>query len=152
MFLKKIEYIFIGLPRTKHDVGYRLSCSGLTVAYKKKVEFQDCIISRVVYSSGSKIVKITYTKIEDIDVRNSDGFEIFCQGSNCTDGSLWVPALISSKHGLIVTLIVPRSCIKQQLYGLRYSWHETPCPFKEVTIYNSIDLHLPSPPYIKIFE
>ena len=74
-----------------------------------------------------------------------------CQGTKCTDDTLWVAAGISGKTGLTITLAVPSSCTGQQLYGLRYLWRETPCPFKEAALYSSTDANLPSPPYIKIF-
>ncbi|CAF4343739.1 unnamed protein product, partial [Rotaria magnacalcarata] len=41
-------------PRTKLDVGYRLSRSGLAVAYGQQVEFQGPIVQNVAYSSGSQ--------------------------------------------------------------------------------------------------
>jgi len=40
---------FSGHPRTKPDVGYRLSRSGLAVAYGQKVQFQGSIVSNVNY-------------------------------------------------------------------------------------------------------
>jgi hypothetical protein len=65
--------------------------------------------------------------------------------------TLWVPATVSSKNGLTLTVIVDSSCVGQQLYGLRYLWHETPCSFKQAAIYSGTDANLPSPPYLKIF-
>jgi hypothetical protein len=64
--------------------------------------------------------------------------------------TLWVPATVSSKNGLTVTLTISSSCIGQQLYGLRYLWRETPVPFKQAAIYSATDPNLPSPPYLKI--
>jgi hypothetical protein len=64
---------------------------------------------------------------------------------------IWVPATISNKIGLTITLTIDNSCVGQQLYGIRYLWHETPCPFKQAAIYSSTDPNLPSPPYLKIF-
>ena len=58
---------------------------------------------------------------------------------------------MSNKNGLTITLTVPYSCVGKQLYGLRYLWRTTPCPFKQATIYSGTDPNLPSPPYIKVF-
>jgi sialate O-acetylesterase len=138
-------------PRTKHDVGYRLSRSGLAVAYNQQVEFQGPTVSSVAYTSGSATVSITYTNVQNIEVRTPNGFEVCCQGAKCTDDTLWVPATVSGKTGLTVTLTVSPSCVGQQLYGLRYLWHETPCPFKQAALYSLTDPNLPSPPYLKLF-
>jgi hypothetical protein len=40
------------------------------------VEFQGPIVQSVVYSNGSKTVDITYTAVKDIELRNSNGFEV----------------------------------------------------------------------------
>ncbi len=63
-------------PRYKHDVGYRLSRSGLAVAYGQKVEFQGPIIENITYSAGSQTVNITYGSVSNIDLRNRNGFEV----------------------------------------------------------------------------
>jgi sialate O-acetylesterase len=72
----KIIFSFSVHPRYKHDVGYRLSRSGLAVAYGQQVEFQGPIVENVAYSSGGQIVNITYTAVLSIDLRNSSGFEV----------------------------------------------------------------------------
>ncbi len=71
-----IIHLFSVHPRTKHDVGYRLSRSGLAVAYGQQVEFQGPIVQNVAYSNGSDTVKITYTAVSSIDLRNQNGFEV----------------------------------------------------------------------------
>lgn len=63
-------------PRYKHDVGYRLSRSGLAVAYGQQVEFQGPIVENIAYSTGSSTLNITYTAVSDIEIRNSNGFEV----------------------------------------------------------------------------
>ena len=64
-------------PRTKEDVGYRLSRSGLSVAYGQQVEFQGPIVQNVAYTSGGSTVDITYTGVSSIELRNpSGGFEV----------------------------------------------------------------------------
>ena len=78
-------------------------------------------------------------------------FQVCCQGSKCSDDTLWFPSIVSSKSGLTITISVNSSCIGQQLYGLRYLWRETPCPFKEASIYSGTDPNLPTPPYYKLF-
>jgi sialate O-acetylesterase len=140
-------------PRTKEDVGYRLSRSGLSVAYGQQVEFQGPIVQNVVYSSGASTVNITYTSVSSIELRNpSGGFEVCCgDASQCPDGSPWTLTNVASKSGLTVTVTVPSECVGKQLYGLRYLWRETPVPFKEAAVYSGTDANLPSPPYIKIF-
>ncbi len=63
-------------PRYKHDVGYRLSRSGLAVAYGQQVEFQGPIIQNITYLTGGQTVNITYTAVSAIDLRNQNGFEV----------------------------------------------------------------------------
>ena len=63
-------------PRTKLDVGYRLSRSGLAVAYGQQVEFQGPIVASVAYSTGSRTVNLTYTSVQNIELRNPNGFEV----------------------------------------------------------------------------
>ena len=63
-------------PRTKLDVGYRLSRSGLAIAYGQQVEFQGPIVQNVAYSSGGSTVDITYTAVSSIELRNPNGFEV----------------------------------------------------------------------------
>ncbi|CAF4384016.1 unnamed protein product [Rotaria socialis] len=138
-------------PRTKLDVGYRLSRSGLAVAYGQQIEFQGPIVQNVAYSSGSQTINITYTAVSNIELRNPNGFEVCCQGSHCSNDTLWVPSTVLSKIGLTITLTLDSSCVGKQLYGLRYLWRETPCPFKQAAIYSNTDANLPSPPYIKLF-
>jgi hypothetical protein len=63
-------------PRTKHDVGYRLSRAGLAVAYGQQVEFQGPIVQDVIYSTGGSTINITYTGVSSIELRNANGFEV----------------------------------------------------------------------------
>ena len=63
-------------PRYKHDVGYRLSRSGLAVAYGQQVEFQGPIVQNVAYSTGGETVNITYTAVSSIDLRSPHGFDV----------------------------------------------------------------------------
>jgi hypothetical protein len=63
-------------PRTKTDVGYRLSRAALAVFYKQNVEFQGPIVSTVVVASGSTDIDITYTSVTGIEFRNTAGFEV----------------------------------------------------------------------------
>jgi sialate O-acetylesterase len=132
-------------------VGYRLSRSGLAVAYGKQVEFQGPIVENVAYSTGSETLNITYTAVSNIELRNSIGFEVCCQGSNCSNDYRWVSSPVLSKSDLTIILKVNSTCVGQQLYGLRYLWRDTPCPFKQAAIYSGTDPNLPSPPYIKLF-
>jgi sialate O-acetylesterase len=63
-------------PHYKHDVGYRLSRSGLAIAYGKQIEFQGPIVENVIYSIGINTMNITYTSVSSIELRNTNGFEV----------------------------------------------------------------------------
>ena len=63
--------------RYKHDVGYWFSRSGLAVAYGQKVEFQGPVVSNVAYFAGGATLNITYTAVTNIELRNSNGFEVW---------------------------------------------------------------------------
>ncbi len=63
-------------PKYKHDVGYRLSRSGLAIAYGQQVEFQGPIVQNVTYSNGSQTLNITYRAVSSIELRNPNGFEV----------------------------------------------------------------------------
>ncbi len=78
-------------------------------------------------------------------------FQVCCDVSKCVELSEWTDTTVSSKSGLTITVAVPSSCVGQPLYGLRYLWRTTPCPFKQAAIYSGTDPNLPSPPYKKIF-
>ena len=81
--------------------------------------------------------------------------KVCCAGSqvcSTNDGS-WVATPASRIEGssLTISLSVPSSCASKPINGLRYLWRETPCPFKEAAVYNSVDSDLPAPPYIHYF-
>jgi hypothetical protein len=59
--------------------------------------------------------------------------------------------MITNKNGLTIAVTISFACVGQQITGLRYLWHETPCPFKQAAIYSATDPNLPSPPYIQFF-
>jgi sialate O-acetylesterase len=66
-------------PRNKLDVGYRLSRSGLAVAYGyKNISYQGPIIADISIASDSSKVNVTYSNIvsSSIELRNPDGFEV----------------------------------------------------------------------------
>jgi hypothetical protein len=73
---KIIWGIFSVHPHYKHDVGYRLSRSGLAIAYGQQVEFQGPIVQNVAYTSGGSTINITYTAVSSIELRNPNGFEV----------------------------------------------------------------------------
>jgi len=144
-------YVLSIHPRYKHDVGYRLSRAGLAIAYDQKVEFLGPIVQNVSYVTGGETIELTYGAVSDIELRNSNFFEICWQGSACSNDSSWVETPVAGKVGLKVTLTVHSQCVKKPIYGLRYLWRETPCPFKKAAIYSATDPNLPSPPYLKLF-
>jgi hypothetical protein len=66
-------------PRDKLDVGYRLSRSGLAVAYGyKNINYQGPIIADISIASDSSKVNITYSTLvsTSIELRNPNGFEV----------------------------------------------------------------------------
>ena len=66
-------------PRNKLDVGYRLSRSGLAVAYNyKNITYQGPIIASISVASDSRKVNITYTDplSSSVELRNPNGFEV----------------------------------------------------------------------------
>jgi hypothetical protein len=69
-------YFFSVHPRYKLDVGYRLSRSGLAVAYGQQVEFQGPLVQNISYSNDSNTINITYTAVSSIELRNPNGFEV----------------------------------------------------------------------------
>jgi len=65
-------------PRTKLDVGYRLSRSGLAIAYgQQNINYQGPIPNEVVRDSDDR-VNVTYwsTVSSSIELRNLNGFEV----------------------------------------------------------------------------
>ncbi len=81
--------------------------------------------------------------------------KVCCAGiqvCNTTD-SAWVPVPASRIEGasLTISLTVPSECVSKPINVLRYLWKETPCLFKQATVYNSEDSNLPAPPYIHHF-
>ncbi|CAF1488033.1 unnamed protein product [Adineta ricciae] len=139
-------------PRTKHDVAYRLSRAGLAVAYGQSVEYLGPIVSNVTLSNDRERIYVTYTAVSEISLRSTDGFEVCCRGERCaTKDNDWEPLTISGKTGLTITLTIRNICARRSIYGFRYLWRETPCPFKQAPIYSFTDANLPSPPYLKVF-
>lgn len=67
-------------PRDKLDVGYRLSRSGLAVAYGfKNITYQGPLIVDVAVAKDSSKVNVTYSNVvsRHIELRNENGFEVF---------------------------------------------------------------------------
>ena len=144
-------FVFSVHPRYKHDVGYRLSRSGLAIAYGHQIEFQGPIVDNVDYVSGGSTVNITYRAVSSIELRNPKGFDVCCQGSQCLNDTIWIETTVASKNDLTITVTVPNECVGRPLYGIRYLWRESPCPFKQAAVYSGTDANLPTPPYLKLF-
>jgi sialate O-acetylesterase len=145
-------------PRTKLDVGYRLSRSGLAVAYgQTNIPYLGPIIYDISIATDSHQINITYSNVASpsVELRNPNGFEVCCLGKEiCTpNGTNWVatPASSIKDEPLTIGLTVPSSCVGKLINGLRYLWRETPCLFKQAAIYSTLDSNLPAPPYIKFF-
>ncbi|CAF1052728.1 unnamed protein product [Rotaria sordida] len=144
-------------PRTKLDVGYRLSRSGLAIAYDQKdVNYQGPIVNEIARDSDARI-NVTYlsTFSSSIELRNSKGFEICCQEKQIcmSNETAWIaaPANYAVKSPITVKLTVPIICRSKSVHGVRYLWKETPCPFKQAAVYSTADSNLPAPPFIQFF-
>jgi hypothetical protein len=67
-------------PRNKLDVGYRLSRSGLAVAYGyNNITYLGPIIGDISIASDSSKVNVTYSNVASpsIELRNPNGFEVY---------------------------------------------------------------------------
>ena len=58
------------------DVGYRLSRSGLAVAYGHQIEFLGPIVNETSYINGSATLDITYGNVSNFDLRSPNGFDV----------------------------------------------------------------------------
>jgi len=70
-------------PRTKLDVGYRLSRSGLGVAYNiTNIPHLGPIIADISVATDSHQINITYSNVASpsVELRNPNGFEVCCLG------------------------------------------------------------------------
>jgi len=66
-------------PRNKLDVGYRLSRSGLAVAYGyNNITYLGPIVGDISIASDSSKVNVTYSNVASpsIELRNPHGFEV----------------------------------------------------------------------------
>jgi hypothetical protein len=66
-------------PRDKLDVGYRLSRSGLAVAYGfNNISYQGPIVADISIASDNSKVNVTYSSTisPNIELRNPNGFEV----------------------------------------------------------------------------
>jgi hypothetical protein len=67
-------------PRNKLDVGYRLSRSGLAIAYGyNNITYLGPIIGDISIASDSSKVNVTYSNVASpsIELRNPNGFEVY---------------------------------------------------------------------------
>ncbi len=67
-------------PRNKLDVGYRLSRSGLAVAYGyNNITYLGPMIGDISIASDSSKVNVTYSNVASpsIELRNPNGFEVY---------------------------------------------------------------------------
>lgn len=145
-------------PRNKLDVGYRLSRSGLAIAYGyQNITYLGPIISNISPATDSSTINVTYSNVASpsIELRNPDGFEVCCQNSTICrlNETIWVATPASRVPGTLLTisLAVPSECAAKPISGIRYLWRTTPCLYKQAAVYNSEDSDLPAPPYIQYF-
>ncbi|UJR09504.1 hypothetical protein I4U23_013742 [Adineta vaga] len=146
-------------PRNKFDVGYRLSRSGLAVAYNlTNIRYQGPIIIDFSIIPHTHQIEIMYSdKVsKGVQLRNPNGFEICCiSEAVCkTNDTVWVSAPASEIKGspLSISLTIPSPCVSKKLFGYRYLWRETPCEYKEAAVYDIEDEDIPAPPYIQFFS
>ncbi|CAF0850228.1 unnamed protein product [Adineta steineri] len=142
-------------PRTKLDVGYRLSRSGLAIAYgQTHVTYQGPIVREFGRDSDDRM-NVTYwsTISSSIELRNPNGFEICCQVKQLcmSNETVWLaaPASYNPKSPITVKLSIPIICQTKNVHGIRYLWRETPCLFKQAAVYSTADSNLPAPPFIQ---
>ncbi|CAF1151004.1 unnamed protein product [Adineta ricciae] len=145
-------------PRNKLDVGYRLSRSGLAIAYNlTNIPYQGPIIVDFSIIPHTHQIQVMYSdKISrGVHLRNTNGFEICCIAEDVckSNETVWVTAPASEIKGspLSISLTIPSPCISKKLFGYRYLWRETPCAYKEAAVYNIEDQDIPAAPYIHFF-
>lgn len=142
--------------RDKETVSWRLSLSGLAVAYNQTVSrsqgpyptmlILDLLMHTftVEYADGSTA----------ITVRSTHGFEVCCNKSGCAvDGADWLPAPVTTAGRLhsAVRLNVSDCGNLAQLTGLRYGWRETPFQYLRAAVY-SMENMLPAPPFVALHK
>ncbi|GFR98150.1 sialate O-acetylesterase [Elysia marginata] len=131
-------------PPDKTDVGYRLSLSGLHVAYDKDLVSQGPFPDKIIMS-GDRI-NITYGNVPKVEVRDWSGFELLCAASSSSD-QVWLPTSLISNYANTVSVYL-NVCLKdQKVAGIRYAWRESPCGFKQCAVYETVN-GLPGPQFI----
>lgn len=139
-------------PRDKLDVAHRLALAGRAVAYNEtNISYQGPLPTSVHAQQGSLVIQFDHGT-KPIEVRDTQhGFEVCCASTPTADCShlYWSPAQILSHSSASVTL---KTTIchgtRNQVAGVRYAWHSSPCQFKKCAIYGR-DTDLPAPPFIK---
>ncbi|CAG5130233.1 unnamed protein product, partial [Candidula unifasciata] len=131
-------------PRDKTDVGFRLTLSGLAVAYGKQEVFQGPFPVKGDVVSDNLI--LDYGDSANLQIKDTEGFEILCVKGVAEE---WIPTSIIAHNTTAVTLFSNVCNPGQQLRGLRYAWRESPCAFKKCAVYETIN-DLPAPPFVAI--
>jgi hypothetical protein len=113
----KYEFSFLNSihPRTKLDVGYRLSRSGLAIAYGlKNINYQGPMPNEVVMDSDTR-VNVTYwsTFSSSIELRNPNGFEVGMIFVYNLTHRFFFSDMLSSKTNLYVKRYSLGSCTGQ---------------------------------------
>ncbi|XP_077993426.1 sialate O-acetylesterase-like [Glandiceps talaboti] len=138
-------------PRYKQDVGYRLSLSGRAIAYgEKEVKYAGPFPTHVAVQSSDNTLLVEFDDQKTpIEIRNNEGFEVCCSVTkNCTSESLdWQPAPITKPVSTYGIKLSTKKCDGRKLEALRYEWRESPCSYKNCSIY-SAESSLPTPPFI----
>ncbi|XP_052237319.1 sialate O-acetylesterase-like isoform X3 [Dreissena polymorpha] len=142
-------------PRDKQDIAWRLTLSGLQVAYNMSSlgRYLGPQISAYYIDIGYHTLRLEFdgAKGQGISVTNtSAGFEVCCSINNMTkcDGkdSVWQAAPITASDSHSVTM---RSCVGMWTMGVRYAWAESPCAFKACAVYTR-ENSLPMAPFVVV--
>ncbi|XP_070537286.1 sialate O-acetylesterase-like [Ptychodera flava] len=138
-------------PRFKQDVGYRLALAGRAIAYNEEyVKYAGPFPTNVTVQEKDNTISIIFdNKKTQIRIQNDQGFEVCCsKDDNCTSQSLdWHVAPVTKALSTTGIEISTKQCAGQQLQALRYEWRESPCTFKNCSVY-SVENNLPAPPFV----
>ncbi|XP_064601238.1 sialate O-acetylesterase-like [Liolophura sinensis] len=138
-------------PRYKKDIGWRLSRSGLAMAYDQRDVLYQGPLPQRIGVTGDLLLSVIYTG-EPLDIRQTTGFEVCCSprpvsDRTCSDlDSSWLPAAIEGHRGSEFTLDIT-GCGKIPVTRVRYAWRESPCQFKACAVYGRMS-GLPGPPFM----
>lgn len=136
--------------RHKLEVGYRLSLSGLAVAYNYNLLYQGPFPFKALVVNDTTLI-VDYGDMWTLDVRSTEGFELLCTSALPSKTTWWLPTSISGFSSTTVSLWTTVCGHGQQVRGLRYSWKTTPCALLTCGVYSVVKA-LPAPPFIALAD